>query len=1542
MQGISWDSKELKKNYILFRLDEMNKNGNKLLEIVSIIYGITLVEAYFNGTPTKIILYLFALLLSLFIYKNMQIIGEKANKKKIEKQFNLQDETLIQQAYDNFSFSTRALSVDFNMQFINRFDEKKQSQLITDKLGIEAKSSLMNLGQIKTSNNMNDLLSDAPRFGSMNQQQVSNVPSSEALDDLLLDSSPAKRYQKVSPGNLQNSSGPNTQMHIIVEPLENSNLQNRQQSTFSFTRVKQQLAEKRIKRLISWPLKKLILMLKKKSNHDIQFPVALFMIELIRNSVYSQLPQQICMITSCILFYQQTETVIENISLFIMTLGTIYIGMKRLKYLEEFEFNTFENSHMLQSFLKSLQMFIRENPSNQSGNCGGFTLLEDLKAYRKNISTQNRNINLASESREYFTIQKDPKKQNSKLEIRKYFMVFMSKIIYEGKICLLLTMRDVTNQKVIQEKKLVDEVKNRIFKSFTHELKNPLNFLLFSFELINKHISDLRTSPTALKNLKSVVSTADSCANILRNIINDFIDYSMLCSVNGNLQLNKKDLDLSELITRIEKIMINQLKSQNVAFRVSRDPDLPKIIYSDPEKLEQILLNLLLNAQKFTQKGWIKFKIQKQKLKKHSSHSGEQSLDITQNFNQNNTNVFNGLGVSCNNLLGNISQSSIQDEYFIRFMVLDTGNGIEKERVQTIFNLFEQNQSGMVKESQQNKKSAGLGLTISQNLCLALGGQIRCKSEIGKGSMFYFDIKYTLEKDQIDKRQPTMNELTFQNNMNVNRSIIDEDKIEENEAVYMYKTQIGKFNTTFDQSDNEDMNEGDDLLLQPNSLQLFSNKNTMSQTALAQANLLGIQTIAEQQSESSANLSFQQKPNKENRRGSDQNQSLSNQLLDPSQMTLLGQRQNSNSIKTAQFNDEEEKRAKKLENMQNNNLKFKQIIQNDNLYSFTGLKDLVSNPDLFELNFREEENIVQIKWSKNNKTNQLVLTQNKDDKIALSQRNQNLNDESRQFLATNNLTSNNYHHKTQLGNLMDTAQNFHTAQVNSYSITDKSSQNKESFNETALKESLVQLHQEQNRAALQKIKQDNQILKSVGQINLLQVANGSDDFIQESKSSAYHQMKESQLNSQRSMDSLDEHIRIDVIGDYAKLLGRDRHSNENSNYFVQKRKLIHTQVSTNMEPKATSQIKNPFSLFDETIKNEFELIKSSRRSNSVSNTVILNTQNNRQSRNHTRNVSGCDCKSSNQTPSISLSRNYDMRQMKISIPLTGGIQITQRMLSHIPSIKESSRDSARQQMIENYSQKYQKASEKHKSHEDYEDGEEIANIINKRRDNEIHKDFNSMALAHNNNDMRQLIENIDERQSEINKLNEFLGDESLYNHPMAQDSQPFNQVQQINRHDSSLQNNQLTEPQQNSAPSILNLKNFCCPEIMVVDDIDYNRYILVQIISSLFDLDCIQACNGQDCIDQVKLLDKKTCCDGLKLIIMDYEMPILNGLEASRQMVQMMSNGILKKKIPIVALTAYNDEKAKCLAVGMKRFLTKPAKSAELRQILNEILTGKI
>lgn len=70
---------------------------------------------------------------------------------------------------------------------------------------------------------------------------------------------------------------------------------------------------------------------------------------------------------------------------------------------------------------------------------------------------------------------------------------------------------------------------------------------------------------------------------------------------------------------------------------------------------------------------------------------------------------------------------------------------------------------------------------------------------------------------------------------------------------------------------------------------------------------------------------------------------------------------------------------------------------------------------------------------------------------------------------------------------------------------------------------------------------------------------------------------------------------------------------------------------------------------------------------------------------------------------------------------------------------------------------------------------------------------------------------------------------------------------------------------------------------MIVDDIDYNRLALGLIVQNKFGLNYLEAVNGKDCIDQIMRMDKKQCCEGVRLIIMDYEMPVMNGIQVKIQ-----------------------------------------------------------
>ena len=100
-----------------------------------------------------------------------------------------------------------------------------------------------------------------------------------------------------------------------------------------------------------------------------------------------------------------------------------------------------------------------------------------------------------------------------------------------------------------------------------------------------------------------------------------------------------------------------------------------------------------------------------------------------------------------------------------------------------------------------------------------------------------------------------------------------------------------------------------------------------------------------------------------------------------------------------------------------------------------------------------------------------------------------------------------------------------------------------------------------------------------------------------------------------------------------------------------------------------------------------------------------------------------------------------------------------------------------------------------------------------------------------------------------------------------------------------------------------------------------NRYALNSLLDFMHGLKSIEASDGQDGINKVKEYyeNKKCACVGIKVIFMDIEMPIIDGIKATKILRQMMIKGIIPV-IPIIALTAYLDERAKCLSAGMTEF----------------------
>ena len=239
-----------------------------------------------------------------------------------------------------------------------------------------------------------------------------------------------------------------------------------------------------------------------------------------------------------------------------------------------------------------------------------------------------------------------------------------------------------------------DRLKSVFLANMSHEIRTPMNSILgFSNLLLKNNMSG--------KNKNEFVRLIIENGNSLLNLINDIIDISKIEA--EQLKINLTKCNLTELLKDLY-LYYNDLivRSKRLNLRIklklpSEQKDGNIYILSDPQRLRQILSNLINNAIKFTYKGEVEF-----------------------GFNINNDNV---------------------TEFFVK----DTGIGIAEDKLNSIFNRFEQVEDQYTK----NNGGSGLGLSISKQLVELLGGNIWVKSTEGTGSIFYFNIpsgKASIEK----------------------------------------------------------------------------------------------------------------------------------------------------------------------------------------------------------------------------------------------------------------------------------------------------------------------------------------------------------------------------------------------------------------------------------------------------------------------------------------------------------------------------------------------------------------------------------------------------------------------------------------------------------------------------------------------------------------------------------------------------------------------------------------------------------------------------
>jgi PAS domain S-box-containing protein len=265
---------------------------------------------------------------------------------------------------------------------------------------------------------------------------------------------------------------------------------------------------------------------------------------------------------------------------------------------------------------------------------------------------------------------------------------------YQGMI------EDISERRRIEEYKIArdaaeesNRAKSEFLANMSHELRTPLNAIL-GFSQLMSHNENLNVDE---KNNLQIINRS---GEHLLTLINDILDMSKIEA--GRVSLNESDFNLHRLLDDVHDMFRINAAENGLEILFIRDTEVPQYVRSDETKIRQVLVNLISNAVKFTDKGSVKVRV------------------------------------------------SLVEELLLRFNITDTGSGISPNDLDRLFDPFTQTQAG-----KNVNEGTGLGLAISQKFVKLMGGEINIDSQMGRGSVFSFNIKINSgDKSQIEKEQP--------------------------------------------------------------------------------------------------------------------------------------------------------------------------------------------------------------------------------------------------------------------------------------------------------------------------------------------------------------------------------------------------------------------------------------------------------------------------------------------------------------------------------------------------------------------------------------------------------------------------------------------------------------------------------------------------------------------------------------------------------------------------------------------------------------------